>query len=379
MKPRLYLIDAHAYLHRAYHALPPLNNSRGEPVGALYGFARTLLQLLRREKPELVAVCFDHPEPTFRHKAFAPYKATRKELDADLVGQLKSAAPLARAMGLACVEQPGYEADDLMATLARRAVEEGLEAVLVTADKDALQLVGPGVRVLRDVTNSVWMESEQVEAKLGVPPSLVVDYLSLVGDASDNVPGVKGVGPVGASKLLKRFGGLDGVLAAARRADPEVPAKTAKALLAAEGDIPLYRRLIALRADVPLSLKPSQCAPAKPEEATLRPLFEGLEFGSLLKELLPASFSAAPLHSESAKTAPDWKDVEPEEWLRGLDRSTPLLLSCLRSAPSLVDASPVHLALALEDGRSAVFDRAACGRWRSQLSALLTGGALKSV
>src|SRR6185503_16279364 len=100
MKPRLYLVDAHAYLHRAYHALPPLNNSKGEPVGALYGFARTLLQIIRREKPAALAVCFDHPEPTFRHKAFADYKATRKEIDPDLISQLGRASELVCAMGL---------------------------------------------------------------------------------------------------------------------------------------------------------------------------------------------------------------------------------------------------------------------------------------
>src|SRR3990167_2912262 len=146
MKSRLYLVDAHAYLHRAYHALPPLNNSKGEPVGALYGFARMLLQLLKKEKPDLVAVCFDHPEPTFRHKAYEAYKATRKKIDQDLLGQLKKAAGMAEAMGFTAVELPGYEADDIMATLARRAVSCGLEAVLVTGDKDALQMVSPGIR-----------------------------------------------------------------------------------------------------------------------------------------------------------------------------------------------------------------------------------------
>src|SRR5438105_1773394 len=141
MKPRLYLVDAHAYLHRAYHALPPLNNSKGQPVGALYGFARTLLQLIRKEKPDCLAVCFDHPEPTFRHKAYAEYKATRKEIDQDLIKQLARALPMAQAMGFRCVELPGYEADDVMATLARKAVKAGYDAVLVTGDKDALQLV----------------------------------------------------------------------------------------------------------------------------------------------------------------------------------------------------------------------------------------------
>ena len=202
MKPRLYLVDAHAYLHRAYHALPPLTNSKGEPVGALYGFARTLIQILKRDKPEALAVCFDTPGPTFRHKAYDQYKATRKEIDGDLITQLGQARPLAESLGFKCIEAPGFEADDIMATMARKAVKHGWDAVLVTGDKDALQLVGEGVRVF-NISKGQWMDPPQIEEKFGIPPSAVRDYLAIVGDASDNVPGLKGVGPVGAVKLIK--------------------------------------------------------------------------------------------------------------------------------------------------------------------------------
>ena len=177
MKPRLYLIDAHAYLHRAYHAMPPLTNSKGEPVGALYGFARTLIQILKRDKPEGIAVCFDVPGPTFRDKMYSEYKATRKEIDPDLIIQLGQAKPLTEALGFHCIEKQGYEADDIMATMARKAVKGGWDAVLVTGDKDALQLVSPGIRVF-NVSRDAWMDAPQIEEKFGIGPDKVRDYLA---------------------------------------------------------------------------------------------------------------------------------------------------------------------------------------------------------
>ncbi|HEX4046727.1 MAG TPA: 5'-3' exonuclease H3TH domain-containing protein, partial [Elusimicrobiota bacterium] len=245
MKPRLYLVDAHAYLHRAYHALPPLTNSKGEPVGALYGFARTLIQILKRDKPEALAVCFDTPGPTFRHKAYDQYKATRKEIDGDLITQLGQAKPLAESLGFKCIEKPGFEADDVMATMARKAVKHGWEAVLVTGDKDALQLVSPGIRVF-NVSKDMWMDPEQVEEKFGIPPSSVRDYLAIVGDTSDNVPGLKGVGPVGAVKLIKSYGSLKGAIAAAKKGDKALTPKLAQALKDGEAGADMSLSLIAL-------------------------------------------------------------------------------------------------------------------------------------
>ncbi len=296
MKPRFYLIDAHAFLHRAYHALPPLSNSKGEPVGALYGFARMLLQILKRDKPERVAVCFDAPGPTFRHKLYAQYKATRKKTDEDLVFQLKKAREMAQAMGFVCVEAPGYEADDLMATLAEKGAEQGLESVVVTGDKDALQLVHDGVRVFNPGKN-MWMDAAEIEKKFGVGPKAVVDYLSLVGDSSDNVPGVPGIGPAGAAKLLKRFGSLDHILAAAKTESKDIAPKAAKALLAAGRGLAQARELIELKRDAPVSAAPKECLPPQPDPGKLSKVFGELEFHSLLKEILPG----AAAHDEAPK------------------------------------------------------------------------------
>ena len=233
MKPRLYLVDAHAYLHRAYHAMPPLTNSKGEPVGALYGFARTLIQILKRDKPEGIAVCFDLPGPTFRHEIYGRYKATRKDIDPDLMTQLGQAKPLIEALGFRCIEKPGFEADDIMATMARKAVKNGWDAVLVTGDKDALQLVGPGIRVF-NVSKEAWMDPPQIEERFGIPPSAVRDYLAIVGDSSDNVPGLKGVGPVGAVQLIKAYGSLMGAIAAAKKGDKALTPKLRQALMDGE-------------------------------------------------------------------------------------------------------------------------------------------------
>ncbi|HVE13705.1 MAG TPA: 5'-3' exonuclease H3TH domain-containing protein, partial [Elusimicrobiota bacterium] len=227
---RLYLVDAHAYLHRAYHALPPLTNSKKEPVGALLGFLRALLVIIRRDKPELLAVCFDAPGPTFRHKELESYKATRKPTEPDLKWQLNAARDVVKATGLPFVEAPGWEADDLMATLAAKGEAEGLDVVLVSGDKDALQLVGGRIRVLNEAKGVVF-DPAKVEEKFKVTPAQLVDYLTLTGDVSDNVPGVPGVGAVGAAKLLNRFGDLDALIQAALKGDPDIPARIAKSLV----------------------------------------------------------------------------------------------------------------------------------------------------
>ena len=167
------------------------------------------------------------PGPTFRHKAYEAYKATRKEIDADLLVQLKLAREMTEVMGFKTVEKPGFEADDLMATLAVRAQAAGMEAVWSPGTRTCSSWSGPESRV-HNAAKKVWLDAAQVREKLGVEPEAVVAFLALTGDSSDNVPGVKGVGPVGAAKLLKSFGSLDALLKAAKRADPAIPEKPRK-------------------------------------------------------------------------------------------------------------------------------------------------------
>ncbi len=387
MKPRLYLVDAHAYLHRAYHALPPLTNSRGEPVGALYGFARTLIQILRRDKPEGVAVCFDVPGPTFRDKMYKEYKATRQEIDGDLIAQLKQARPLAETLGFKCLEKQGFEADDVMATMARKAVKHGWDAVLVTGDKDALQLVSPGIRVF-NVSKNLWMDPPQVEEKFGVAPASVRDYLAIVGDSSDNVPGVKGVGPVGAVKLIKAYGSLKGAIAAAKKGDQALTPKLAAALKDGEKTAELSLDLIALDEKVPLDAEPEDCRVAAPDPVALGEGLARFEFRALAKELganIPEASAAAPAPAPaSAAVGPAAAETRPAEKVefkvlaRELSK-TPVVVVCAvpdaAGEGELLTTSRVRVALGLEDGRIAVLDES--GARDKAVAAALAGKALK--
>jgi DNA polymerase I len=392
LKPRLYLVDAHAYLHRAYHALPPLTNSKGEPVGALYGFARTLIQILKRDKPEGLAVCFDTPGPTFRHKAYDQYKATRKEIDGDLITQLGQARPLAESLGFKCIEKPGFEADDVMATMARKAVKHGWEAVLVTGDKDALQLVSPGIRVF-NVSKDMWMDPAQVEEKFGIPPESVRDYLAIVGDTSDNVPGLKGVGPVGAVKLIKAYGSLKGAIAAAKKGDKALTPKLAQALMDGEAGADMSLSLIALDEMVPLEAEPEDCRVTEPDPTKLLHGLEKFEFKSLAKELVPkgenGSAAVAAAAVTAVLTAPRAgasvavaaraaEKVELKSLAKELAKAPALVVAAVPDAAGegeLLVTSRVRVGVGLEDGRTAVVEEGAARD--KAVAAALGGKALK--
>lgn len=360
--------------------MPPLKNSKGEPVGALYGFARTLLQLLRRDKPEAMAVCLDLPGPTFRHKQFEAYKATRKEIDGDLLAQLPLAKPLAESLGLKTVEMPGYEADDVMATLARKAVKAGWDAVLVTGDKDALQLVGKGIRVF-NVSKDMWMDPPQIEEKFGIKPEQVVDYLAIVGDSVDNVPGLKGVGPVGAVKLLKAYGSFKGAIAAAKKGDKALTPKLLETLKAADKDAELSLSLISLAGDAPLKETPEDFKIAGVDTAKAAEGLARFEFRALQKELgvkedaapAPAAGQAEPADAP-AEAGAAVKKVELKSIAKELAKAPALLVGALPDAPGdgeLLAVSKLRLLAGLEDGRCAVVDE------NDAKSVPLTGKALK--
>lgn len=281
----LYLIDAHAYLHRAYHALPPLTTKNGEPVGALFGFARMLQSLRKSKRPDYIAVCFDTPEKTFRHEKFEDYKATRVEIDADLIAQLEIAEELTQALGLPTVAAPGFEADDLLATLARRGVREGMSVVLVTGDKDALQLVDGDIQVWNEARQKLF-DADAVFEKFGVRPDQIVDYLTIVGDSSDNVPGVPGIGAKGAAKLLAEFGTLEKLVKAAHKGHAGLKPKAALSLVENEKQTLASRELIVLHEEVPISLLPTECVVEMRDPAAAEKILTRLEFHSLRRELL---------------------------------------------------------------------------------------------
>ncbi|HAH32519.1 MAG TPA: DNA polymerase I [Elusimicrobia bacterium] len=277
---RIFIVDAHAFLHRSYHALPKLTNSKGEEVGALYGFMRLLLKLVREHKPHYLAVCFDSPGGSFRDSIFTEYKANRTETELPLVRQLESARELTAALGFKGVYMRGFEADDLIAALAGKFSRAGVEAVIVSGDKDAGQLLGPLVKIW-DGSAQAFSGTEAVFKKYGVTSAQLADYFSLTGDASDNVPGVSGVGPKSAAKLINEYGSLAAVLEAAKK--PELASKD-KALAKVARDAAnaeLSRRLILLDTNAPVEADFEAFVPARPDMAVLEAMANRLEFKEL--------------------------------------------------------------------------------------------------
>ena len=284
VEDRLYLIDTFAFIFRAYFANPRLKN------GAAYTFTRLVLQLLEKHKPTHIACVFDTPEPTFRHEIYPAYKANRDAMPEDLRPQIPMIRQLVEALNIPIVELHGYEADDVMATLARESAAQGLPSVIVSPDKDLLQLVDDDMRiqVLNTKDGEVWHDREGVKARMGVWPEQVVDFLSLVGDASDNVKGVPGIGEKGAALLLEKFGTLNGVIAAKAELKP----KQREGLEVAAEWLDLTRRLVTVVTDLTLPLHPSDLVYPGVDDAKAREAFKELGFQTLTKEFTQSAQQA---------------------------------------------------------------------------------------
>ncbi len=200
-KKPLYLVDVSSMFFRAFYAIRPLSSPTGLPVNAIYGFLTMTIKLMREIRPDYIAFCFDRPEPSFRKEMDVRYKANRTEMPEDLEPQMPWFRKLSEALGVKCYDKLGFEADDLIGTLTNRGLKEGLEVVIVSGDKDFAQMIQPGV-TLYDTMKDVRYDSAAALEKWGVPPEKMIDDLALVGDSSDNIAGVAGIGPKGAQKLL---------------------------------------------------------------------------------------------------------------------------------------------------------------------------------
>ncbi|MDS4042126.1 MAG: DNA polymerase I, partial [Candidatus Competibacter sp.] len=278
-KPLL-LVDGSSWLHRAFNALPALSTKTGEPTGALYGVLNMLRRLLADYQPDYLAVVFDAPGKTFRHEQYAAYKAHRPPLDPQLIQQIEPLHTCIRAMGLPLLQVAGVEADDVIGTLTQQATARGLPVLIVSGDKDLAQLVDEQVRML-DTMKNVVTDIAGVEQKFGVPPALIVDWLALVGDSSDNIPGVSGVGPVTAAKWLREYGSLDNLVANAAA----ISGKIGDKLRAGLEQLLLSRQLAMLDCQVPLPVSFEDLRPTPPDAAALQVLYERYEFRSWLKDL----------------------------------------------------------------------------------------------
>ncbi|MBM4018050.1 MAG: DNA polymerase I [Planctomycetes bacterium] len=284
MPPRLYIIDSHGQLYASYYAIRDLSSPRGEPTNATFGFVATLLKVLREEKPEYLAACFDMPGPTHRHELFDEYKAHRKPMPPDLVVQVERVREVLRLMGVPALGAQGYEADDCIAALAAKARAAGLDVVICSRDKDLEQLVGPGVTML-DTKTFEHLDTEGIVRRRGVRPEQMRDVLALMGDATDNIPGVPGVGEKTALKLIAQFGSLDNLLA---RAD-QVKGKLGENLRAHKEDALRSRELVLLDASAPLDVDLESCRTHEPpDRRPLVALFRGLGFNKFIEEFMLA-------------------------------------------------------------------------------------------
>jgi DNA polymerase-1 len=278
--PDLVLVDGSSYVYRAFHALPPLTNSRGEPTGAVYGVLNMLLKFVKDYQPRCIAVVFDASGKTFRDDLFAEYKAHRQPMPNDLRSQIEPLLTIIRAQGLPILRIEGVEADDVIGTLACRAAKAGKSVLISTGDKDMAQLVNGSVTLINTMSNSV-LDRAGVKAKFDVFPEQIIDYLALVGDTSDNIPGIEKVGPKTAAKWLGQYETLDKLVANAT----EITGKVGENLRAGLKTLELSRKLATIHTDLDLPLTHDQLTPTPPDTQKLRELYARYELRSLLRQL----------------------------------------------------------------------------------------------
>lgn len=257
---KLVIIDGNAILHRAFHALPPMTGRDGQPTHAIYGFIGMLLRIVQDLNPTHLAVCFDRPEPTFRKTMYVGYQANRPQMDDTLSSQIESLKSLITAMNVPIYELAGFEADDLIGTLAKQAYQNDFEEiVIITGDRDILQLVNDRVHVymsIQGLTNAKMYHPKDVEEKFGVHPIQIIDYKALAGDASDNYPGVRGIGPKTASELIQRYGTIEGIYESIKSKDSRsqgLKENTIKALAECAEDCVMAKKLATIVTDAPIN------------------------------------------------------------------------------------------------------------------------------
>jgi len=276
----LVLVDGSSYLYRAFFAMPPLTNSRGEPTGAVYGVVNMLRKLLADYQADYVAVVFDAKGKTFRDELFEQYKAHRPPMPDDLRAQIEPLHAIVRASGLPCLVVEGVEADDVIGTLAQQAAAAGIDTLISTGDKDMAQLVDGHITLINTMSNTI-LDREGVVEKFGIAPEQIVDYLALVGDTSDNIPGVPKVGPKTAVKWLTTYGTLNNLVAHAG----EIPGKVGESLRAHLEQLPLARQLATIHCQVRLEVTPTELRPQPADITVLSDLYRHLEFKTWLKQL----------------------------------------------------------------------------------------------
>lgn len=275
------LVDGSSYLFRAYHALPPLTNSKGEPTGAIYGVLNMLRKLMNEYHPKYFAVVFDPKGKTFRDEIYPEYKANRAAIPDELRMQIKPLQETIKALGLPLIIVEGVEADDVIATLVRKAKQKGMKTLVSTLDKDLAQLVNDNITLINTMNNRK-LNIQGVMEKFGVPPDLIIDYLALIGDSIDNIPGIPKVGPKTAAKWLQKYGSLNNLIKHAN----EIKGKVGENLRQHLDCLSLSRQLVTVKSNVKLDINPEDLLPTLPDKKKLIHLFKRYEFKSWLTEVL---------------------------------------------------------------------------------------------
>ncbi len=290
---KMLLIDGNSLLHRAFHALPPLRTSKGVHTNAVYGFINMLFRILQEEKPDYITVAFDKKGPTFRHTEYAAYKATRPKTAEELIGQFDLLKNILDALRIKFFEVDGFEADDILGTLSKKGEEAGVFSVIVTGDKDALQLVSPNTSVMltkKGISELEIYDTAKVKERYGISPELIADMKGLMGDKSDNIPGVPGIGEKTAIKLIKEFGSVDNVL---KNID-KLKGKLRENLEKYSEDARVSKHLATIVTDVSLDFSFEDIGYCEPDYETLINLFRELEFYSLIERVKPTDFQDKP-------------------------------------------------------------------------------------
>jgi DNA polymerase-1 len=346
IKP-LVLVDGSSYLFRAFHALPALSSSRGEPTGAILGVLNMLYKLLDEYAPEHVAVVFDAPGKTFRDDLYAEYKSHRPPMPEDLRPQIEPLIEAVAASGIPVLRVEGVEADDVIGTLARRASQHGLKTVISTSDKDMAQLVDDDVTLVNTMSNTE-LDTTGVKEKFGVTPVQIIDFLALTGDTSDNIPGVPGVGPKTAARWLGEYATLDAIVANA----DAIPGKAGENLRATLELLPLFRKLATIVCDLDLPVDPEKLALGAPDAARLRALYERLELKSLLRRIGDDTNAPAPPTREASyETVLDEDALA--QWLERIDTAELVALDTETTSLNYMEAEIVGISLCVKAGSAA--------------------------
>lgn len=353
MSKLLILIDGAALAYRSYFALirNPLINSRGENTGALFGFTNSIIKILDQLQPDYLACVFDTPAPTFRHKLYVDYKSTRAKMPDELADSLPWIRDVLAGFKIPVIEMEGFEADDIIGTLARKASKKGFEVGMFTGDKDFYQLVDNNVKLLHPKTFE-WFDSEQVEMKMGVPPGKIIDLLALMGDSSDNVPGVRGVGEKTALKLLTEFGSFDEVLKSAEKVKQK---KIAESLKENKELAELSYKLVTIDCNVSVKLDEKALKVEEPDKQKLAELFKRFELNTLYKRF---AVEQTDRQQESLALSGDvtYKAVESMEQLQNLlaqaEKAGEMAIDTETTSMNQLKASLVGISLAFKEGEA---------------------------